>query len=110
MSQQRKITIAQSINIAKDIAIAQKGAKVTVEDVANLAPSVYEKLFKETATKIYLDAENKETLLSFDDLVKGLEACSDPVQIRNDNLESLRALNEKEKGLIKEKFIKFNIK
>lgn len=50
---EKKISISQAANIATQLAIAQKGKDVTIEDVCTLTTEVYVKLMGGTLTNIF---------------------------------------------------------
>jgi hypothetical protein len=52
-SRDKKISISQAANIATQLAIAQKGKDVTVEDVCTLTTEVYVKVMGGTLTDIF---------------------------------------------------------
>lgn len=115
MTQQKKITIAQSINIAKDIAIARHGQGVTVEAIGDLVEEVYIKLFKGVATEVYLNTEPKNeeqplTLLDKEQLLEELKRMNDPVGFRSEHLNSLKALGSEDKEAMKKAIKNFKIK
>lgn len=101
---QKRITISQAANIAKDIAIAKYGSMITVEDVAALVEEVYLKVFKGAAADTYRNSEPKDKVLtasdSIDDIIKALKGAKDPLKFRNDNLEVLSNLNTEDKKKI----------
>ena len=85
---QTRITLAQCINIAKDVAIAQKGDKVTIKDIAALVTEIYIKLFKEAAKEAYLATRPTKTdthVETAEDFVKAFKESKNPIAFRNAN-------------------------
>jgi hypothetical protein len=97
--QQQRITLAQSVNLAKDIAIAQRGNDVTVDDVANLVEEVYVKLFKETCNRVARNTSNKASS-DVDKFIKEFASAADPIAFRNENKELLASFSKADRDKI----------
>ena len=93
----KRITIAQSVNIAKDIAIARQGKNVRIRDIAALVEPVYLKLFKEAATKVALAPSPPAEEPKKVDLVAAAKKAKDLVVFRNENRSAISALPREER-------------
>jgi len=104
---QTRITIAQAANIAKDLAIAQHGTKVTVDHVANLIEDVYAKLFLGVCTRLAVDPPSGPEV-SLADHITNIKATKNAKQLhayRNTHLVSLKGLGDGDKEKVKKVFI-----
>jgi hypothetical protein len=104
---QTRITIAQAANIAKDLAIAKHGEKVTVKHVADMVEEVYQKVFQ----KVCADLANppvKAPLTAAKHIaaIKKVKTQGELDRYRNVNLADLKLLNEADKKKVKAVFIK----
>lgn len=100
MSQQERITLAQSVNLAKDLAIAQKGNNVTVNDVVKLVEEVYTKLFKEECNRIALGNRQQNGI---EELVNIFNNSNDIVATRNEYKNQLNSLSKEDRDLFESK-------
>ena len=104
---QTRITIAQAANVAKDLAIAKHGEKVTVKHIADLVPEVYAKIFQ----KVCVDLANPpvqppQTVATHIAAVKKTKTQAELDHYRNVNLADLKLLSAADKKKVKDVFIK----
>ena len=98
---QQRITLAQCVNLAKDLAIAQKGDTVTVEDVSSLVEEVYLKLFKQTCSKVYKNhMAPKASVSNASTFIKSFKEAKDPIAFRNSNRELLSSFSREDRTKI----------
>jgi dihydrodipicolinate synthase/N-acetylneuraminate lyase len=100
--QQQRITLAQSVNIAKDMAIYNASCnkeQVTVDDVAALVESIYIKLFKETCNKVARASQNIVDT-DVEKFIKAFASAKDPIAFRNENRETLASFTREDRDKI----------
>lgn len=98
--QQQRITLAQSVNIAKDIAIAQKGSKVTVPDVAALVEEIYTVLFKETCNAVARNQLKPVEPTDASTFITLYKNAPDPIEFRNNNRSLLASFSKEDRDVI----------
>ncbi len=104
---QKRISIGQAINIAKDIvlhtSLGKENAQAIVDSIASLVPVVMSKLSVETFISDETDISKGSA--SILEALKSKVTKEDVLALRNQMLSSINGLSDDEKTIVREAFI-----